>query len=182
LELAAIVYALKMWRHYLLGRIFVLIKDHCGLNYLFVQPWLNVRKAKWMVLIGEFDFEIKHIKRKENRVADALSRSVQTLHFASTSVGESGVNHRIGILLQEDIFFNLAREVLKQEPIEKKHEGYQLTTCELLLYNNKMYVDDSIELKHLIMGEFHRRPYVGHPGYQKVITIMRQLYYWIRMK
>jgi hypothetical protein len=81
LELAAIVHALKMWRHYLLGRKFVLMTDHCGLRYLFDQPKLNTRQARWMALLSEFDFEIKHIKGKENRVADALSRSMRTIHL-----------------------------------------------------------------------------------------------------
>ena len=78
LELASIVHALKMWRHYLLGRRFVLMTDHCGLRHLFDQPKLNVRQARWMALLSEFDFEIKHIKGKENRVVDSLS-SVRTL-------------------------------------------------------------------------------------------------------
>jgi hypothetical protein len=43
LEIETIVHALKMWRHYLLRRRFVLMTDHCGLNYLFNQPRLNDR-------------------------------------------------------------------------------------------------------------------------------------------
>ena len=76
LELAAIVHALKMWRHYLMGRRFELRKDHCGLKYLFDQPTLNARQARWMEFLCEFDFEIKHIKGKENKVVDALSRKM----------------------------------------------------------------------------------------------------------
>jgi hypothetical protein len=64
LELATIVHALKMWRHYLRGRIFVLITYHSGLRYLFDQPKLNARQSRWMALLSEFDFEIKHIKGK----------------------------------------------------------------------------------------------------------------------
>jgi hypothetical protein len=64
LELVAIVHALKMWRHYLLGRIFVLITYHSGLRYLLDQPKRNCRKAIWMALLSEFDFEIRHIKGK----------------------------------------------------------------------------------------------------------------------
>ena len=62
LELAAIVHALKMWRHYLMGRRFELRTDHCGLKYLFEQPTLNARKARGLEFLCEFDFEIKHIK------------------------------------------------------------------------------------------------------------------------
>jgi hypothetical protein len=65
LELSAIVHSLKMWRHYLLGRRFVLMPDHSGLRYLFDQPKPNDRKSRWMALLSEFDFEIKHIKGKE---------------------------------------------------------------------------------------------------------------------
>ena len=86
LELAAIVHALKMWRHYLMGRIFELRTDHCGLKYWFDYPTLNARKVRWLEFIREFDFEIEHIKGKENTVADALSRKVQEIHVASLGI------------------------------------------------------------------------------------------------
>ena len=58
LELAVIIHALKMWRHYLLGRRFVFMSDHSGLIYLFDQPNMNVKKYRWLVTLSEFDFEI----------------------------------------------------------------------------------------------------------------------------
>ena len=76
LDLAGIVHALKMWRCYLMGRRFELMKDHCGLKYLIDHPTLNARKARWLEFLCEIYFEIKHIKRKENKVVDALSRKV----------------------------------------------------------------------------------------------------------
>ena len=91
LELAAIVHALKMWRHYLLGRKFVLMTDHCGLRHLFDQPKLNARQARWMALLSEFDFEIKHFKGKENKVVDALSRSMKTIHLAAMSTYKTNI-------------------------------------------------------------------------------------------
>jgi hypothetical protein len=91
IDLASIVHALKMWRRYLLGRIFVLMTDHCGLRHLFDQPKINVRQARWMDLLSEFNFEIKHIKGKENRVVDALGRSVKTIHLAVVSTYETNV-------------------------------------------------------------------------------------------
>ena len=95
LELVAIVHALKMWRYYPLGRKFVLMTNHYGLRYLFNQPKLNARQARWMALLSEFDFEIKHIKGKENRVADALSRSMKTILLAAVSTYETDVKERI---------------------------------------------------------------------------------------
>jgi hypothetical protein len=81
LELATIVHTLKMWRHYLMGRTFVLMTDHCGLRHLFYQPKINSKKARWMALLSKFDFEIKHIKVKANRVANYLSRSIRMIHL-----------------------------------------------------------------------------------------------------
>ena len=74
LELATIIHALKMWRHYLIGRRFILMSDNISLKYLFDQQNLNARQIRWMSFLSEYDFEIKHIKRKENKVVDALSR------------------------------------------------------------------------------------------------------------
>jgi hypothetical protein len=95
LELVAIVHALKMWRHYLLGRKFVLMTNQCGLRYLFDQPKLNARQARWKALPSEFDFEIKHIKGKENKVVDALSRRMKTIHLATVSTCEMNVKERV---------------------------------------------------------------------------------------
>jgi hypothetical protein len=52
----------------------------------------------------------------------------------------------------------------------------------MLLYNNRLHVPNSVDLRHLIMDEFHKRPYVGHPGYHKMVTIVIQVYYWPRMQ
>jgi hypothetical protein len=72
---------LKMWRHYFLGRIFVLMTDHSGLRYFFDQPKLNAIQARWMDLLSEFDFEIKHINGKENRLVDSLDRRMNVIHL-----------------------------------------------------------------------------------------------------
>ena len=72
-----------------MGRIFELRTNHCGLKYLFDHPTLNARKARWLELLCGFDFEIKHIKGKENKVANSLSRKVQEMHVASISICQS---------------------------------------------------------------------------------------------
>jgi hypothetical protein len=69
--------------------------DHCGLRYLFDQPKLNARQSRWMALLSEFDFEIKHIKGKENRVANTLNRSVKVIHLAVVTTCETDVTERV---------------------------------------------------------------------------------------
>jgi hypothetical protein len=50
------------------------------------------------------------------------------------------------------------------------------------MYKNKIYVPNNIELKILILEEVHKKPYSGHPGYQKTITTLKKEYFWPRMK
>ena len=74
LELAAVVFALKIWRHYLYGEKFELFSDHKSLKYLFSQKELNMRQRRWMKLIKDYDFTLEYHPGKANVVADALSR------------------------------------------------------------------------------------------------------------
>ena len=74
LEFLAIVHALKHWRHLLLGVKFELRTDHQSLKYIFTQPLLNNRQRRWIELLAEYDFDLKFLAGKENKVADALSR------------------------------------------------------------------------------------------------------------
>ena len=74
LELTAIVYALKLWRHYLLGTKFQLYTDHKSLKYLFSQKDLNMRQHRWVEFLAAYDLDIVYTPGKANKVADALSR------------------------------------------------------------------------------------------------------------
>jgi hypothetical protein len=74
LELAAVVHALKIWRHYLLGNICHIYIDHKSLKYIFTQSELNMRQRRWLELIKDYELEIHYHPVKANVVADALSR------------------------------------------------------------------------------------------------------------
>jgi hypothetical protein len=91
LELTAVVHALKMWRHYLLGKKFLLLTDHSSLTNFFNQSSLNARQARWTTFLSEFDFEMKHLKGKENRVADALSRKLHCIYEVQISQVQSNI-------------------------------------------------------------------------------------------
>ena len=77
LELAAIVFALKIWRHYLYGEQFDVFSDHKSLKYIFTQRDLNMRQHRWMEYMEDYDFTLHYYLGKANVVADALSRKAQ---------------------------------------------------------------------------------------------------------
>ena len=68
LKLVVVIHALKMWRHHLIERKFILMTDNKGLKYLLNQPKLNARQARWLAFLSEYDFEIQHIKGKKIRL------------------------------------------------------------------------------------------------------------------
>lgn len=74
LELAAIVFALKVWRHYLYGKRCEIYTDHKSLKYLFTQKKLNMRQRRWLELIKDYDYAINYHPRKANVVTNALRR------------------------------------------------------------------------------------------------------------
>ncbi|GJZ18412.1 putative reverse transcriptase domain-containing protein [Tanacetum coccineum] len=73
LELGAVVFALKIWRHYLYGTKSVIYTDHKSLRHIFNQEELNIRQRRWIELFSDYDCEIRYHPGKANVVADALS-------------------------------------------------------------------------------------------------------------
>ena len=74
MELAVVVFALKIWRHYLYGEEFEVYSDHKSMKYIFTQWDLNMRQRRWMVLLEDYDFTLHYHPGKANVVADALSQ------------------------------------------------------------------------------------------------------------
>ena len=74
MELAAVVFALKIWRHYLYGEQFEVYLDHKSLKYILTQRDLNMGQRRWMEFLEDYDFTLHYHHGKENVVADALSR------------------------------------------------------------------------------------------------------------
>ena len=77
LELAAIVFVLKLWRHYLYGENFEVFSYHKSLKYIFSQKYLNARQRRWMETLEDFNFTLQYHRGTANVVVDALSRKTQ---------------------------------------------------------------------------------------------------------
>ena len=182
LELAVVIHALKMWRHHLIGRKFILMNDNKGLKYMLDQPNLNARQATWLAFLSEYDLEIQHIKGKENKVVDALSRNARMNYTAVISKYTIDLDEQLKAGVEQDEIYQNLQAKMKENPTESLSKGYSLNAKEFLLYKDRMYVPNVPKVKLLILDEIHKTPYLGHPGYQKTITMLRKEYFWPNMK
>ena len=85
MELEAIVFALKIWRHYFYDEQFEVFSDHKSLMYIFKQWDLNMRQRKWMEYLEDYDFTLYYHPGKENVVADVLSQKSRGVLVIITS-------------------------------------------------------------------------------------------------
>ena len=104
------------------------------------QPNLNARQARWLAFLSEYDFEIKHIKGKENKVVDALSRNAKLSFVAAINTYKTDLEEQLeeGIRLNEN-YQNLQAKV-RENLIESLSTGYSLNEKGLLLYKDRLYV------------------------------------------
>jgi hypothetical protein len=182
LELAAIVHALRKLRHYLMGKRFELRTNHNGLKYLFDQPTLNAREIRWLEFLCEYDFDIKHIKGKENKVVDALSKKVHELHAIAIRMYRTEIKDIILEAANVDLQYKGLVAKLQHRERPQTKESYTLGTDGLLLYKNRVYVPNVQELKLAILKETHNVAYARHPGYQKTVAAVKSHYFWPGMK
>ncbi|XP_071918701.1 uncharacterized protein [Coffea arabica] len=133
LELTAVIFALKKWRHYLYGVTFEVFTDHKSLKYLFSQKELNLRQRRWVEFLENYDCSINYHPEKANVVADALNRRAQV---AGLMVREwdmleetSGWNSRLEKL--KILFGNLSlksplleriKEAQGKDPVKAEHQ------------------------------------------------------------
>jgi hypothetical protein len=180
LELLAIIYALKVWRHYLVGRKFELRTDHRGLQHIFMQSDLNARERRWSELLIEYDFEITYIKGRVNRVAEALSRRP---HIFSVLPLQTNLREKILTLQHDDNWYKEVEDFIGQNTMmAPRYEGYSFDSAGLLRFRGRIYVSPNDELRRLILSEAHREIYMAHPGVTKMRAELKPLFFWKGMK
>jgi hypothetical protein len=149
---------------------------------LFDQPTLNGKQSRWLEFLCEYDFDIKHVKGKENKVVDALSRRVHELHATTISMCQTDIKGRIYETAKEDLQYIELVTKLQQGKMQQKVKDFKLGNDEVLLYRNRIYVSNSHELRGTILKEMHNVSYDGHLGYQKTVAGVKSQYYWSGMK
>ncbi|GJS12624.1 putative reverse transcriptase domain-containing protein [Tanacetum coccineum] len=182
LELGAVVFALRLWRHYLYGTKCVVFTNHKSLQYILNQKELNLRQRRWIELLSDYDCEIRYHPGKANVVADALSRKerdkplcVQALMMTIHNDLPKQIREAQGKAMKEE---NVEAEILGRliKPIfEFRPDG---TRC----FGNHVWLPRFGVLRDLVMNESHKSKYYIHPGSDKMYQDLKPLYWWPNMK
>jgi hypothetical protein len=96
-----------------------------------------------MEFLSEYDFDIKHIKGKENKVVDALNRRVHEMHATTISMYCSDLKRRILEVVTSDQHYAQVKEGLQQGNLQLKFKDYKLEEDGILLFKDKVYVPNS---------------------------------------
>ncbi|KAJ0714948.1 putative nucleotidyltransferase, Ribonuclease H [Helianthus annuus] len=181
LELGAVVFALKIWRHYLYGTRCTIFTDHKSLQHIFDQKELNMRQRRWAELLNDYDCEIKYHPGKANVVADALSRKerVKTLRVRALEMTiRTNLTSRIRDAQQEALKVeNRKAEYLRGalKYMSPNEEG-------ALYFKKRIWVPLHGGLREVILDEAHKSRYSIHPGSDKMYQDLKEYYWWPRLK
>ncbi|WVZ52434.1 hypothetical protein U9M48_003489 [Paspalum notatum var. saurae] len=195
LELLAVVYALKKWRHYLLGNTCHIYTDHKSLKYIFTQPELNMRQRRWLELIKDYDLEVHYHPGKANVVADALSRKAHcnfiearpTVRVLCCEIGDI----EMPTALEAELYNLVLEPTIKDQIIaaqkqdkgmahirdeidDKKKACFKLDEEGVLWFKNRLVVPKDMELRKKILDEAHASMFTLHPGSNKMYQDLKR--------
>ena len=192
LELAAIVFALKNWRHYFYGEKCFIYTDHKSPKYLPSQRELNLRQRRWMELIKDYDCVIDYYPGKANVVVDALSRKkVQMLRALNAHLSLSNDGTVVVELIARTNLLNRVLEAQKKDDkisaIMKqigngKETEFEIKEDRSLYYKDKVCVPNDCELEKAILDEAHNGSFAIHPSSTKMYRDLKMSFWWSGMK
>nr|GEW77823.1 putative reverse transcriptase domain-containing protein [Tanacetum cinerariifolium] len=157
LELGAVVFALKIWRHYLYGTRCTIFTDHKSLQHILDQKELNMRQRRWLELLSNYDCDICYHPGKANKILEGQTEALKPENLSAEDVG------------------GMLRKDLPKEKLEPRAD-------KTLSLNNTSWVPCFGDLRTLIMHESHKSKYLIHLGSYKMYQDLKQLYWWPNMK
>ena len=192
LELVAVVFTLKIWRHYLYGEKCRIFTDHKSVKYLLTHKEMNFRQCQWLELFKDYDCIINYHPRKANVVVDALSRktifvlSLKHCSWRFTFDGALLAQLKAMHELRQMMIDAQKNDVKLQQMVQLVGNGdktdYSIEENGGCYYKNKFCVPNDQELKKKLMYESHNTVFTMYPGGNKMYQDLKQYYWWRWMK
>lgn len=180
MELMALVLSIQHWRHYLLGKEFVVYTDHKSLKHFLQQRISSPDQQCWLAKLLRYQFEVKYKPGPENKAVDALSRCFD----------EGEMNTIISYPLWDDrkkILEEIATDPYIQQLTSKVQEnpearaGYEVKQG-ILLYHGRLVISPHSPSIPWLLEEFHGTPAGGHSGFLRTYRRVADSLYWVGMQ
>ncbi|KAL4030335.1 hypothetical protein IC575_008571 [Cucumis melo] len=172
LELAAVIFALKIWRHYLYGEKIQIYTDHKSLKYFFTQKELNMRQRRWLELVKDYDCEILY-----HLAEIAVSVGEVTAQLAQLSV-QPTLRQKIIAAQWNDPYLAEKRRMVETG----QGEDFSISADDGLMFEGRLCVPEDSAVKTELLTEAHSSPFTMHPGSTKMYQDLRSVYWWRGMK
>ncbi|GJV67381.1 hypothetical protein Tco_1482890 [Tanacetum coccineum] len=181
LELGAVVFALKIWRHYLYGTKCTVFTDHKSLQHILDQKELNMRQRRWLELLADYDCEIRYHPGKANVVADALSRKERIKPLRVRALVMT-LHPKLPSQILEAQTEAIKEENIKAENLRGMDKAFEVRPDGTRCIKNRSWLPLFGNLRDLIMHESHKSKYSIHPGSDKMYQDLKKLYWWPNIK
>ncbi|GJY15812.1 putative reverse transcriptase domain-containing protein [Tanacetum coccineum] len=181
LELGAVVFALKIWRHYLYRTKCTVFTDHKSLQHILNPKELNIRQRRWLELLAYYDCEIRYHPGKANVVADALSRKKQIKPLRVRSLIMT-IHPKLPLQILKAQNETLKGENIKAKNLRGMDKAFEVRPDGTRCIKNRSWLPLFGNLRNLIMHESYKSKYSIHPGSDKMYQDLKKLYWWPNMK
>nr|GEU52791.1 retrotransposon protein, putative, Ty3-gypsy subclass [Tanacetum cinerariifolium] len=205
LELAAVIFVLKIWQHYLYGKPCDIFTNHKSLKYIFTQKELNMRQRRWLELRKDYEENIQYHLGKANVVEDALSRKnsgimtclkthpefIKDLELMEVELVVCGSKGYIASLKIEPNLILRIKEAQKEDGKlwsvlqnlkDGKHVEFRVDGHGVIWYGNRVCVHEDSSLREVVLTEAHSSAFSIHLVSTKMYRELNQNFWWNGMK
>jgi hypothetical protein len=172
-EMLAIVKAIRKWRHYLLGKPFIVRTDHKSLKYLLEQRITTPAQTRWLPKLLGYDYTIKYKKGVENQAANSLSR-IGEVHFLFISVPHADWWPQLQTKMKQDPFYASYTSNNTSQPMTLRDGVW--------FHNDRVFLSPTSSLIPLILADSHSSPVGGHFGFHKTLSRISHSFFWPKLR
>ena len=179
-ELMALVLSIQHWRHYLLGKQFIVYTDHKSLKHFLQQRVSSPDQQCWLAKLLGYQFEVKYKPGLDNKAADALSRCYDETEF-STMISYPQWVHSMKLLEEVAMDPEIQKLIPKLQASPEAKPGFHVKQG-ILFYHGRLVLSPKSPSIPILLEEYHSTPTGGHSGFLRTYRRLADNLYWVGMQ